>query len=351
MACLVLILTLSATASGLLRPATRPTLKHARCRPLTRLTLKHARCGPLRCKSPEGDLPPSPPPISAYDISRELSKYDSMGLRFRTAGPSRRISDSIVRIYRKITSTGSLVGSSIARLPAHGSAAALTLLAYGAQSYAPRAAMLAGCRMNGAINHGQWHRLVSSVFLHGGFAHLLSNLFSLWRIGPIVEASFGPARTWLIYLLSGLGGNLAGLAWGEPRSMSVGASGAVFGMIGATGGFVFRNKRALGSYGDALLSNAGQVLLINLFIGTRRGSGIDNLAHLGGFASGALVGLLVAPAVGTATRSVGVDASDSSLLPSWLIRALLAATAVLYVVGLNEATRMALAVLRVYGRR
>ena len=120
-------------------------------------------------------------------------------------------------------------------------------------------------------------------------------------------------------------------------------------MIGATGGYVLRNKRALGGYGDALLSNCGQILLLNLFIGTRRGSGIDNLAHFGGCAAGALAGILCAPNVGRARGGSDGD-SDGALLPPWTVRGLLAATVAVYVVGLREAARMAMAVVRVYGR-
>ena len=76
--------------------------------------------------------------------------------------------------------------------------------------------------------------------------------------------------------------------------MVPGASGAVFGMLGATGGYVLRNRRALGTYGDMLLKNAAGMLVLNLYIGMRS-RGIDNLAHVGGFASGLVLGILVAP--------------------------------------------------------
>lgn len=174
--------------------------------------------------------------------------------------------------------------------------------------------------------------------------HLLSNLFSLWRVGPLVENAFGPACAYLLYLLCGISGNVVGLAFGSGNGMSVGASGAVFGMMGATGGYVVRNKRALGRYGDMLLQNVGQILLINLFIGTRRGSGIDNLAHVGGFAAGAVFGAVLAPSVDK--RSDGSNA----LLPPWAIRGMLAAIVVLYATGIREGLRIARAIVRVYGR-
>lgn len=330
----------SALHSAALLPALRPVPRlfaHA-----------FARCGTAVCSAADEDQPPKRNDLSAFDISSELKKYDTSGMRLRTSGPVRRGADAITRFLGGGASAASFYQRAAASLPVHVAAALLTLLAYGAQSYAPRAAMYGGARVNAAIDNGQWHRLVSPVFLHGGFMHLASNLFSLWRVGPLVESAFGPARAWLLYLLSGIAGNLAGLAWGEARGMSVGASGAVFGMIGATGGFVFRNKRALGSYGDMLLSNAGQILLLNLFIGTRRGSGVDNLAHVGGFAGGAIAGLLIAPAVG---RRPSEGEGDGALLPPWAVRGLLAATVVLYAVGLSQAVRIASVLVRVYGRK
>lgn len=243
-------------------------------------------------------------------------------------------------------------------IPFHKGVMVLSLLAFGAQKSSPRAAMIAGARINSAILGGQWHRLVSPVFLHGGAMHLFSNLFSLWRVGPLVEAAYGPARTAVLYLLSGVGGNLAGLWFSSnPRGMSIGASGAVFGMMGAVVGYVGRNSRALGSYGTMLLQNVGTTLLLNLYIGTRRGSGIDNLAHAGGFVAGALLGVLLAPEVGrgraVTDRSLGVPAdadADGAMLPPWAVRGLLAATVTVYAVGLREAAKIATVFTRIYGR-
>lgn len=328
----VLVALAATTVSGLhpnivLTSHVRPLIHH-----------RHSSTG-VRCGVSEDGTP-------AFDeLSRNLARYNTPGLRLRTSGPVRYVTDFFDRLVGGVSGSGRAAGRAAGALPVHGAAALLTAFAYAAQSYAPRAAMAGGARVNALIDSGQWHRLVSPVLLHGSFMHLLSNLFSLWRIGPLVQTSFGPARMWLLYLSSGITGNLAGLAWGPARGMSVGASGAVFGMIGATGGYVLRNRRALGSYGDALLSNAGQILLLNLFIGTRRGSGVDNLAHVGGFACGALVGLLVAPEAG---RREGEG--DGALLPPWCVRGLLAAMVVLYLAGLGQATRIALTLMRVYGR-
>ena len=124
------------------------------------------------------------------------------------------------------------------------------------------------------------------------------------------------------------------------------------------GGYVLRNKRALGRYGDALLTNAFQILALNLFIGMRS-RGIDNLAHVGGFVTGAVFGVLLSPDAGRGVRrprgrydydEPDAPSGDGTFIPAWGVRALLAATVVAYVAGLREAGRIALAVKRVYGR-
>ena len=66
-----------------------------------------------------------------------------------------------------------------------------------------------------AMQSGQWHRLFSPMFLHGSLMHLLSNCYSLWRLGPLAEETYGRARLLLIYLLSGVGGNLLSLYFGR----------------------------------------------------------------------------------------------------------------------------------------
>ena len=138
------------------------------------------------------------------------------------------------------------------------------------------------------------------------------------------------------------------------RGMSVGASGAVFGFMGAAAAYVVRNKAALGRSGDAILSNVGQVLFLNLIFGAQRGSGIDQLGHIGGVVTGAVFGLLLAPDAGSAGRrsyasSGGRGGDDGALLPPALTRALLAATCVAYALGLREAARYTGVVRRMMG--
>jgi Rhomboid family len=84
------------------------------------------------------------------------------------------------------------------------------------------------------VNHGEWYRLVTPIFLHGGLAHLLINSMSLYNLGPFVESKFGGKRMLSYYLLSGVAGNALS-AVVNPRTPAVGASGAIAGLIGAAG--------------------------------------------------------------------------------------------------------------------
>lgn len=218
-------------------------------------------------------------------------------------------------------------------VPVHQALLALTLAAYAGQSWAGRAAVAAGARMNYMITRGgQWHRLVSPMFLHGSTMHLFSNCYSLWRLGPLAEQAYGPARLLLIYLLSGIGGNVAGLWFGDPRSSSVGASGAVFGIMGAIGAYAQVNRRVLGGGGEAMMRSVGQLFFLNLFIGLGPRSGIDNLGHVGGFVTGALVGLVAAP---DPTKRI-----ERALLKPWMVKAALLPTLLFVGRGVGDAVRL-----------
>ena len=121
-------------------------------------------------------------------------------------------------------------------------------------------------KSNAALRRGQLHRLVSSCFLHGGPLHLAVNCASLRNVGPVVETFFGSERFLATYLGAGISGNL--LSWGLGRApTSVGASGAIFGLVGAWAVFLVRNQRVLEEYGfrniDAQLKSIMQLSLVN----------------------------------------------------------------------------------------
>lgn len=143
-----------------------------------------------------------------------------------------------------------------------------------------------GAKVNMMIAAGEYWRLFTSMFIHIGFTHLLFNLYALLVLGKFSEKIFGHWRFVLIYLVSGLAGALVSYLLGP--EVSAGASGAIFGLMGAILSYGWK-KPAYWKTG--LIGNFAVVLLINLFLGFVL-SGIDNYAHLGGLVGGALVGFV-----------------------------------------------------------
>lgn len=148
---------------------------------------------------------------------------------------------------------------------------AITLLKYGA-NYAPFVKL-------GGINI---LRLISSAFLHGGIIHLLFNMYALFIIGTQVENYIGKWKFIAIYLLSAISGNLLSCIFSN--SVSVGASGAIFGLLGALLYFGYHYRLYLGS---VLKNQIIPLILLNLVLGFVM-SGVDNAAHIGGLIGGYL---------------------------------------------------------------
>lgn len=128
-------------------------------------------------------------------------------------------------------------------------------------------------------------RLVTSVFLHGSFWHIGLNMLALWMIGRSLEPLLGHTRFVVLYLLSGIGGSV-GVALLSPGTWVVGASGAVFGLLGAL--------LVIGRHIGANITGILIVLGINFAIGFIPGYNIAWQAHLGGLVIGALIGLIFA---------------------------------------------------------
>lgn len=136
---------------------------------------------------------------------------------------------------------------------------------------------------------GQWWRLLTSMFLHGGIVHLLFNMVALVNIGMQLEALVGRVQFMLAYLLCGLAGSIASLWWTSPDiSVSVGASGAIFGLFGMLLMLLLLERELDWKSKRAILGNMVFVIGINLAYGMR--GGIDNAAHIGGLVAGLLVG-------------------------------------------------------------
>jgi membrane associated rhomboid family serine protease len=136
-----------------------------------------------------------------------------------------------------------------------------------------------------SVADGEWYRLVTSGFLHYGLWHILGNMILLYFLGRILEPGIGTARFVGIYAVSLLAGSFGALLL-SPDALSFGASGAVYGVLGAT--FVVARGRGV----DALASTIGVLILINLAISFGV-PGISVGAHLGGLIAGVACALVV----------------------------------------------------------
>jgi membrane associated rhomboid family serine protease len=135
------------------------------------------------------------------------------------------------------------------------------------------------------VADGDWWRVISSGFLHAGFLHLLLNMYVLWIAGSILEPGIGTSRFLAIYFVSLLAGSLGALLV-EPNTFTVGASGAIFGLMAAV--VVVARARGI----EQIASQFGLFVVLNLVL-TFSIPGIAIGGHLGGLAGGALAALLV----------------------------------------------------------
>lgn len=139
----------------------------------------------------------------------------------------------------------------------------------------------------------QWWRLASAGFLHADLLHLAVNLFALWNLGTLVEGLWGTRRFLVIYAAALVCGNVASLA--TTVTVSVGASGAVFGLFGALVVFATRHRRLIVPRArNRLLANLAIVLGVNVALGITVPF-IDNAAHAGGFVAGIAAALVLRP--------------------------------------------------------
>jgi rhomboid protease GluP len=133
-----------------------------------------------------------------------------------------------------------------------------------------------------------WWRLFTAMFVHIGPLHLLFNMWALMVFGPSIEERYGRVRFLALYVAAGFMGNAASLLLTRSPSLSAGASGAVFGILGAWIAFFVRHRKARGARQQ--LQSLFFLVGINLFIGfSGVGGHINNIAHLGGLAGGFIV--------------------------------------------------------------
>ena len=143
------------------------------------------------------------------------------------------------------------------------------------------------------VRDGEYWRLLSATALHGGVLHLGLNMFALWDAGRRVCRWFGNGQFLLIYLAAGLAGSALSLHFSSQQAVSVGASGAVFGVLGALLVGVYQHRASVPkAMATQLLTSQGVFVLIMLGQGFAR-PGIDNAAHVGGLVMGALLAWLL----------------------------------------------------------
>ncbi len=197
-----------------------------------------------------------------------------------------------------------------------------------------------GASIKDKVQAGEWWRLITPIFLHFGLLHVLFNSIALLIFGSQLERLMGRGRFLAIFFVTGIGGNVLTLATqGDRNVIAAGASGAIFGLLGALIGFFYRNRVAMGAWGRAnlqnLLFNAGLNAFITISI-----PGVGVFAHLGGFATGLALGYFLSPlqvrqTIGAGAQSLAVRVRDLAA-EWWVVPALLVVEIVLLVVTLQS---------------
>ncbi|WP_189910994.1 rhomboid family intramembrane serine protease [Clostridium cochlearium] len=140
-----------------------------------------------------------------------------------------------------------------------------------------------GAKVNPLIDRGQYYRLLTCIFLHGGLIHLALNMYALSALGPLVEKIYGKSKYLIIYFVSGICSSL--LSYFMSPHISIGASGAIFGLLGACLMIALKYKQRIGK---EFLNNIMSVIFVNLIIGFSVAN-VDNFGHIGGLIGGILV--------------------------------------------------------------
>jgi len=152
---------------------------------------------------------------------------------------------------------------------------------------------LYGARVNDLIRQGQLWRFFTPVLLHANVPHILFNMYALYSIGSGLERYFGHGRFLALYLLGAFSGNVLSFLLMNDSSFSVGASTAIFGLIGAEGVFLYQNRRLLGAQARRAIGNIVFLIALNLVIGLA--PGIDMFGHIGGLLGGLIFSWFAGP--------------------------------------------------------
>lgn len=148
-----------------------------------------------------------------------------------------------------------------------------------------------GAKINEYVLSGQLWRLITPILLHGSILHIGFNMYALYIFGPGLEHHFGHTRFLVLYLLSGFAGNVFSFLFSPAASL--GSSTAIFGLLGAEGVFLYRNRKLFGDRAQRALVQIIMVAGFNLFIGLS--PGIDNWGHVGGLIGGTVFAWMGGP--------------------------------------------------------
>ena len=144
------------------------------------------------------------------------------------------------------------------------------------------------------VANGEWYRVVTAMFVHAGWLHLLFNMYALYYLGLLVESIYGPSKFLFVYFITGIVGNLLSQVF-YFSVPSVGASGAIFGLVGLLLSATYFRKDFPSVLRRSLLVSLVPMVIFNIAYGFIPGTDINNAAHLGGFATGLFLGYIISP--------------------------------------------------------
>lgn len=157
-----------------------------------------------------------------------------------------------------------------------------------------------GANHGQSVFDGEFHRLFTAMFLHGSIAHVVFNMLGVYYIGQTIERFFGIYRFALIYVLSGLMGSLFSVLFNGSDVSSVGASGALFGLVGAEMVFLYKHRKLFRRMAQSRLRSLVIIVIMNLAIGIGGNALdsnviIDNWGHIGGLVGGVILAWYLCP--------------------------------------------------------
>jgi rhomboid protease GluP len=188
-----------------------------------------------------------------------------------------------------------------------------------------------GALQKDMVRQGEIWRLFTAMFLHASLLHIVFNGLALWSLGMHLEQQMGRTRFLLIYFLGGLSGSLLSFGLGNQSAVSVGASGAIFALLGGLIGFYLNHRFIFGQMGRSQLNSLVFTAVIN-FVILLSIPQVDNLAHLGGLLSGIFLGYFL--------PSDYRQRSNSKALEYWAVFALLVVMGALLYLFMNQTTRI-----------